>query len=140
VLVIELAARNIHIGVTPIALEPLELVLYAQLALARVQQLGRGDGFLNLKELNGRRAAMLLCYEGLYGAYSGHVENLRQAWEKHIPPARLRSRFAKINGEIRQAVPRNVPVKLYLVTSERLYGATRYGLPLPSERIEFLET
>jgi CRISPR-associated protein NE0113 (Cas_NE0113) len=138
-LVIEPAARKISIGVIQIPLEPLEIVLYAQLTLARIQQMGRGDGFLSLKELNTRREAMLLCYERLYGAYSGHVENLRQAWEKRIPPARLRSRFSKINGKIRQAVPRNVQVALYIVTSDRRYGATRYGLRLLPGRIQLQE-
>jgi CRISPR-associated protein (TIGR02584 family) len=135
-LVIEPAARKVCIGVTQIPLEPLEIVLYARLALAKVQQVGRGDGFLSLKELNGKREAMLVRYEGLYGAYSGHVENLRHAWEKGIPPARLRSRFSKINGKIRKAVPGNVQVARYLVASDRRYGATRYGLHLPPERIE----
>lgn len=117
----------------------MEIVLYTQLALAKMQQVGRGDGFLSLKELNSKRQAMLLCYERLYGAHSGHVENLRQAWEKRIPPARLRSHFSKITRKIRQAVPGNIEASFFEVTSERRYGATRYGLRLPSERIEVHE-
>jgi hypothetical protein len=45
----------------------MEIVLYTQLAQARVQQMGRGDGFLSLKELNGKRQAMLL-HQQLGGA------------------------------------------------------------------------
>ena len=67
----------------------MEIVLYTQLALAKIQQGGRGDGFLSLKELNGKRQEMLLRYERLYGAYSGHVEDLRQAWEKSIPSSKV---------------------------------------------------
>jgi CRISPR-associated protein (TIGR02584 family) len=139
-LVIDTAARKVCIGVTQIPLEPMEIVLYAQLALAKVQREGRGDGFLSLKELNGKRQAMLLRYERLYGTYSGHVENLRQVWEKRIPPARLRSHFSKITRKIRQAVPGNIKVSCYEVTSKRRYGATSYGLRLVPERIEVHET
>jgi CRISPR-associated protein (TIGR02584 family) len=138
-LVIDPAARKVCIGVTQIALEPVEIVLYTQLALAKIQQVGRGDGFLSLKELNGKRQEMLLRYERLYGAYSGHVENLRQAWEKSIRPARLRSHFSKITRKIRQVVPGNIEVSFYEVTSNRRYGATRYGLRLLPERIEVHE-
>jgi hypothetical protein len=138
-LVIEPAARKVSIGVTQIPLEPLEIVLYAQLALAKGQQEGRGDGFLSLKELNGKRDAMLRRYEALYGAYSGHVENVRQAWVKRIPPARLRSHISKINGKIRRAVPDGIDVASYIIASEGRYGATRYGLRLPPERIELQE-
>jgi len=138
-LVIEPAARKICIGATQIALEPMEIVLYTQLALAKMQQEGRGDGFLSVKELNGKRDAMLRRYEQLYGAYSGHVENLRQAWEKRIPSARLRSRFSKISRKIKQAVPDSIEVERYVVSSDGRYGATRYGLRLPPEWIEVLE-
>jgi hypothetical protein len=138
-LVIEPAARKVCIGTTQIPLEPLEIVLYTQLALAKIQQEGRGDGFLSVKELNGQREAMFRRYEQLYGAYSGHVENLRQAWEKRIPPARLRSRFSKISRKIKQAVPGSIEVERYVVSSDGGYGATRYGLRLPPERIELRE-
>jgi CRISPR-associated protein (TIGR02584 family) len=138
-LVIEPVARKVCIGATQILLEPMEVVLYTQLALAKMQQGGLGDGFLSMKELNGKREAMLRRYEQLYGAYSGHVENLRLAWEKRIPPARLRSRFSKISRKIRQAVPDSIEVESYVVTSDRRYGATRYGLRLPPERIELRE-
>jgi CRISPR-associated protein (TIGR02584 family) len=133
-LVIEVAVRKVHIGTIPIALEPLEIVLYAQLAIARAQRMGRADGFLSMKELNSQRAAMLTRYEQIYGSYSGHVENLHHAWEKGIPPARLRSHFAKIKRKIRHAVPGHVEVSFYEVTSGG-YGTTRYGLHLPPERI-----
>jgi len=139
-LVIDPSVRKVCIGVTQIPLEPVEIVLYTQLALAKIQQVGRGDGFLSLKELNGKRQEMLLRYERLYGAYSGHVDNLRQAWEKSIRPARLRSHFSKITRKIRQAVPGNIEVSFYEVTSKRRYGATRYGLRLLPERIEVHET
>jgi CRISPR-associated protein (TIGR02584 family) len=135
-LIIEPLARKVCIGPTPIPLEPQEIVLYAQLALARKQQASGGDGFLSLKELNSKREEMLQRYERLYGAYSGHVENLRRAWEKRIPPARLRSRISKINGKIRRAVAGKVQIGEYLVTSERRYGGTRYGLCLAAQRIE----
>ena len=138
-LIIEPASRKVCIGITQIALEPVEIVLYTQLALANVQQVGREDGFLSLKELNGKRDEMLRRYERLYGAYSGHVDNLRQAWEKAIPRAGILSRFSKINRKIRQAVPDSVDVALYVVTSARRYGATRYGLRLSPERIELQE-
>jgi len=138
-LVIEPAARKVGIGTIEIPLEPMEIVLYTQLALAKMQREGRGDGFLSVRELNGKRDAMLRRYEQLYGPYSGHVENLRQAWEKRIPPARLRSRFSKISRKIRQAVPRNIDVESYVVTSDRRYGATCYGLRLPPERIDVRE-
>jgi len=138
-LVIEPAARKVGIGTIEIPLEPMEIVLYTQLALAKMQREGRGDGFLSVRELNGKRDAMLRRYERLYGPYSGHVENLRQAWEKRIPPARLRSRFSKISRKIRQAVPRNIDVESYVVTSDRRYGATCYGLRLPPERIDVRE-
>ena len=138
-LVIEPAARKVSIGATQIPLEPMEIVLYTQSALAKIQQEGRGDGFLSVRELNGKREAMLRRYEQLYGAYSGHVENLRRAWEKRIPPARLRSRFSKISRKIRQAVPDSIEVESYLVSSDRRYGATRYGLRLLPERIELRE-
>lgn len=138
-LVIEPAVRKIGIGTVQIPLEPMEIVLYTQLALAKMQREGRGDGFLSVKELNGKRDAMLRRYEQLYNPYSGHVENLRQAWEKRIPPARLRSRFSKISRKIRQAVPRNIDVESYVVTSDRRYGATCYGLRLPPERIDVRE-
>ena len=138
-LIIEPASRKVCIGITQIALEPVEIVLYTQLALANVQQVGREDGFLSLKELNGKRDEMLRRYERLYGAYSEHVDNLRQAWEKAIPRAGLLSRFSKINRKIRQAVPDSVDVALYVVTSARRYGATRYGLRLSPERIELQE-
>jgi hypothetical protein len=117
----------------------MEIVLYAQLALAKVQQGGRGDGFLSLKELNGKRQAMLLRYERLYGTYSGHVENLRRVWEKRIPPARLRSHFSKITRKIRQAVPGNIEVSFYEVTGKGQYGDTRYGLLLLPEQIDIHE-
>ena len=117
----------------------MEIVLYTQLALATIQREGRGDGFLSVKELNGKREAMLRRYEQLYGAYSGHVENLRQAWEKRIPPARLLSRFSKICRKIKQAVPGNIDVERYVVSSAGRYGATCYGLQLPPERIEVRE-
>jgi CRISPR-associated protein (TIGR02584 family) len=132
-LVIEPRVRRVCIGATPLPLEPLDIVVYAQLALAK--GMGRGDGFLSLRELNGQRDAMLRRYEAMYGAYSGHVENLRQAWAKRIPPDRLRSRFSKINRKIRQALPGSIDVAFYLIASDRRYGATRYGLPLPAERI-----
>jgi CRISPR-associated protein (TIGR02584 family) len=135
-LIIEPAARKVYIGATQIPLEPIEVVLYAELARARLQQVGRGDGFLNLKELNGKREAMLLRYERLYSTHSGHVENLRQAWDKRIPPTRLRSSFSKISRKIREAVPDSIEVSFYVVTSIGSYGATRYGLLLPPERIE----
>lgn len=138
-LVIEPAARKVGIGAIPIPLEPMEIVLYTQLALAKMQREGRGDGFLSVRELNGKRDVMLRRYEQLYGPYSGHVENLRQAWEKRIPPARLRSRFSKISRKIRQAVPRSIDVESYVVTSDRRYGATCYGLRLPPERIDVRE-
>ena len=138
-LVIEPAARKVCIGTTQIPLEPMEIVLYTQLALAKIQQEGRGDGFLSVKELNGKREAMLRRYEQLYGAYSGHVENLRQAWEKRISPARLRSRFSKISRKIKQAVLGSIEVERYVVSSDGRYGATRYGLRLPPERIELRE-
>jgi hypothetical protein len=69
-LVIVPAARHIRIGETAIPLQPLELVLYAQFAQARIQQSQEGDGFLNLEELDRRRPAMLRRYEQLYGTYS----------------------------------------------------------------------
>jgi CRISPR-associated protein (TIGR02584 family) len=138
-LVIDPTARKVCIGVIQIPLEPMEIVLYTQLALTKMQSVGRGDGFLSLKELNGKRDEMLRRYERLYGAFSGHVENLRQAWEKRIRPARLRSHFSKITRKIRQAVPGNIEVSFYEVTSNPSYGATRYGLRLPPERIEVHE-
>jgi hypothetical protein len=138
-LVIEPAARKVGIGTIEISLEPMEIVLYTQLTLAKMQREGRGDGFLSVRELNGKRDAMLRRYEQLYSPYSGHVENLRHAWEKRIPPARLRSRFSKISRKIRQAVPRNIDVESYVVTSDRRYGATCYGLRLPPERIDVRE-
>ncbi|HXH13073.1 MAG TPA: CRISPR-associated ring nuclease Csm6 [Alphaproteobacteria bacterium] len=139
-LVIEPAARKVGIGTIQIPLEPMEIVLYTQLALAKMRREGRGDGFLSVKELNGKRDAMLRRYQQLYGPYSGHVENLRQAWEKRIPPARLRSRFSKISRKIRQAVPRSIDAESYVVTSDRRYGATCYGLRLSPERIDVRET
>jgi CRISPR-associated protein (TIGR02584 family) len=138
-LVIEVAARTLCIGGTQIPLEPMEIVLYTQLALAKMQKEGHGDGYLSVKELNARREAMLRRYQQFYGPYSGHVENLRQAWEKRIPPERLRSRFSKINRKIRQAVADGIDVESYVVSSNGRYGATRYGLRLPPERIEVRE-
>jgi hypothetical protein len=138
-LVIEQAARRLCIGEVEIHLEPMELVFYVQLAQAKVERVGRGDGFLGLTELDGLRGAMLRRYERLYPPYSGHVENLRQAWKEGIPPERLRSIRANINRKIRQAIPDTAQAEFYAVTSERHYAATRYGLLLAAERIELRE-
>jgi len=43
--------RRIYIGKVGIPLRPIELVLYTQLALARVQQGEGGDGFLSLDDI-----------------------------------------------------------------------------------------
>lgn len=138
-LVIQPAARKVCIGATQIPLEPLEIVLYAQFALAKLQLAGRNKGFLSLKELNSQRDAMLRRYEGLYTTHSGHVENLRQAWAKRISPTRLRPHLSKINGKIRRTVPDGIDVASYMIASERSYGATRYGIHLPPECIEVQE-
>jgi len=138
-LVIMCHARCIRIGGIEIRLEPLELVLYAQLARARVEQAGRGDGFLTLAELDAMRDAMLRRYEGLYGPYSGHVEALRARWKEGIPPPNLRSHFAAIKQKIQAAILDSVRASFYQVTSERRYAGTRYGLTLPPEKIEVWE-
>lgn len=137
-LTIELTNRRVSIGATPIPLEPLQIVLYAQFALARKKRFGE-EGFLRLDEMDDMHEEILRRYQDLYGPYSGHVENFRRAWGQRIPPERLRSIRASINHMLRQAMLDNAQAELYMVTSKRRYAGTRYGLLLPPERIELRE-
>jgi hypothetical protein len=139
VLLIVPATRRIHIGKIEVALRPVELVLYAQLAMARRQQAGRGNGFLSLDELDSMQDELLRRYERLYARNSERVKTLRQKWTTGFPRDSVRSHFANINRKIREAVPDRSEALLYMVESEGEYGATRYGLRLPPEKMEIRE-
>jgi hypothetical protein len=117
----------------------MELVLYAQLARAKVQQAERGDGFLSLDDLDGMRDELLRRYAQFYAMHSGRVDALRRQWNTGLPRDSVRSHFANINRKILEAVPDRSQAQFYMVDSEGQYGATRYGLRLPLEKIEHRE-
>ncbi len=131
--------RRIYIGKVEITLRPIELVLYTQLALARVQQAERGDGFLSLDEIESLQDELLRRYEQLYGRDSGRVDALRRKWTTGFPRDSVRSHFANIKHKIEAAVPDRLQASLYTVDSQGPYGATRYGLRLPPEKIDIQE-
>jgi CRISPR-associated protein (TIGR02584 family) len=134
-LVIEPATRRLRIGATTVLLTPLEIVLYAQFALARRQRQGE-DGFLSLDELDALRGTMLQRYRQLYGEHSGHVEALQRLWREGIPPDRLRSHLSNLKRKVKRKLGDRPQTSYYVVTSKGPYGATRYGLQLPAELIE----
>jgi len=140
-LVIIPGVRRIYIGAIEIPLQPVEIVLYAQLAQAKMQTVhtGLAGGFMSLDDLDGMREAMLQRYERVYGAFSERVEALRRTWKERIPPESLRSHVSTINRKIRRAVSDEAQAAFYIVDSEGEYGATRYGLRLHPGSIELRE-
>jgi CRISPR-associated protein (TIGR02584 family) len=139
VLLIVPKTRRIYIGSAEIPLRPIELVLYIQLALARVQQGEAGDGFLSLDDIEGLQDELLRRYEQLYGRESGRVDALRRKWATGFPRDSVRSHFANIKRKIEAAVPDRLQASFYTVDSQGPYGATCYGLRLPPEKIDIRE-
>lgn len=133
------ATRQVSIGKTAIPLQPIELVLYAQFAAARMQRQGSAEGFLSLADLDGLRPAMLRRYSRLYGPYSGRVEALEKKWEEYIPPEGFQMHRSKINKKIREALDEGTDASFYLITGQGGYGATRYGLLLLPKLIDLQE-
>jgi CRISPR-associated protein (TIGR02584 family) len=131
--------RQVSIGKTAIPLQPIELVLYAQFAEARMRRLGREGGFLSLPDLDGLRPAILRRYSRLYGPYSGRVEALERMWEECIPPEGFRMHRSKINSKIRRALDEGTDPSFYVITRRGEYGATQYGLRLLPELIDLQE-
>jgi CRISPR-associated protein (TIGR02584 family) len=132
-------SRRVSIGSAEIPLRPIELVLYTQLALARVQQGEGGDGFLSLDDIEGLQDEMLRRYTQLYSRESGRVDALRRKWATGFPRDSVRSHFANIKRKIEAAVPDRLQASLYTVDSQGPYGATRYGLRLRPENIDIQE-
>jgi CRISPR-associated protein (TIGR02584 family) len=139
VLLIAPKNRRIYIGKVEIPLRPIELVFYTQLALARVHQGKQGDGFLSLDNIDGMQDELLRRYEQLYGRDSGRVDALRRKWATGFPRDSVRSHFANIKRKIEAAVPDRSQASFSTVDSQGPYGATRYGLRLPPEKIEIQE-
>jgi CRISPR-associated protein (TIGR02584 family) len=139
VLLIVPKSRRIYIGSAEIPLRPIELVLYTQLALPRIQQGQDGDGFLSLDDIEGLQDELLQRYTQLYGRESGRVEALRRKWATGFPRDSVRSHFANIKRKIEAAVPDRLQASLYTVDSQGPYGATRYGLRLRPENIDIQE-
>ncbi|GIX48036.1 MAG: hypothetical protein KatS3mg131_2247 [Candidatus Tectimicrobiota bacterium] len=135
-LVVDLPQRCLHLGPHRVALPPLQLVLYAQLACLRQRGAGE-DGLVLLEELEACREEMLQRYAALYGPHSGHVARLRRQWQHGLPRDTVRTHFAVINRRLRQAVL--APAELYTIASRRQYGRTRYGLRLPPAAIHLRE-
>jgi CRISPR-associated protein (TIGR02584 family) len=134
------ATRRIYIGEIEIALQPLEVVLYTQLVLAKIEHAERENGFVSLDELDGWRDELLQRYEQLYSGHSERVVMLRKKWATGMPRDSVRSHFANINQKIRKVVPDRSQAQFYVVDSKGPYGATCYGLHLSSEKIEVRET
>jgi len=131
--------RRIYIGSVEIPLQPIEIVLYTQLALARVEQGEGGYGFLSLDDIEGLQDELLQRYERLYGRDSGRVDALRRKWATGFPRDSVRSHFANINRKIKAAVPERLQASLYTVDSQGPYGATCYGLRLRPMKIDIQE-
>src|SRR5262245_33703738 len=140
-LVITCATRCIRIGAVEVHLEPLQVVLYAQLAHLRVRQNQhrQGDGFVTLNDLDAMRDILLQRYERLYGQYSERVAAQRRRWQNGIAPESLRQHFAKINRKLQTHLPNGEQMLYYRVDSQGQYGETRYGLRLPPDKIELRE-
>jgi CRISPR-associated protein (TIGR02584 family) len=140
-LVITRSSRSIRIGAREIVLPPLEFVLYSQLAQSRLRsvQPERDDGFVTLDELENMQEALLQRYESLYGPHAERVAMLRKKWAQGMPWDSVRSHFANINRKISTTIPDVAQAVFYRISSERLYGRTRYGLRLPPGKIVLRE-
>jgi len=140
-LVITCATRCIRIGAIEVHLEPLQVVLYAQLAHLRVRQTQhrQGDGFVTLDDLDAMREILLQRYERLYGQHSERVAALRRRWQNGIAPESLSQHFAKINHKLQTRLSNREQILYYQVESQGQYGETRYGLRLPPEKIDLRE-
>lgn len=135
------ASRRIHIGAIAIALQPLELALYTQLAWTRWHQAQSqtGDGWLTLDELEAMRHDIFQRYRRLYGLHAGRVAALRQQWDRGLSREGVRSHFANINRKIRQALSDPAQAVWYQVDRAGPYGQKRYGLRLAPANIELRE-
>ena len=143
-LVLKRKEREIRIGNRTSRLQPLEMIIllyFAKNKLERCKALKAKscDGctrcFENVIECTSSSAVktMLGDYQKLLSEKSGLYQRLYSSWsEEGISQGRMRENISKINRVIKGIHNSH----LYLISSIRVYGDTRYGMKLDRKKIK----
>ncbi|NOY65720.1 MAG: TIGR02584 family CRISPR-associated protein [Nitrospirae bacterium] len=143
---ISLKNRCVSIENKIIYLQPVLLAFYTLLADRKKKYCSRKDRkhcedcsgcYLYINDLAGMD--MLKRIENIYVRIYGQSSRLEnENWQKHrekkgISKEIIRQNFSKINSRIRECL---ADPDLYLISGQRVYGSTRYGLRVDKTRIE----
>lgn len=144
---IDLAERNIIIGDDAIKLPPVQLMVYKAFLKQKVDGcvhrdrkncIGCTDCFLPPGDLKKREIfeSMVEDYSKMYHGAKERLDELKKRWDKILMPSDIvRQNISKINRELKSLLRGSSLLPYYTITSERIYGGTRYGVKVEKTKI-----
>lgn len=149
-LIINLFDRTLYIGNTLIELPPTQLTIYT--AFLRLKsgscKLGARDFcqecsscFVPLVEMTEQPfiEAMADDYQRIYGGDPLKREELIDKWLSTLDGDNLRQQISKINKTVKEELKDETLQPYYLISCNKKYGGSRYGIRAERDRIQVLE-
>jgi len=138
--------RKIHIGDQSLYLPPMLFVLYTFFLKRKLNNCvfpdkpncqNCTDCFVSISDFRSEETGRILLedYKKLYDSMSGYVERFEEEINNRLSIEKIRSDISKIKTRIKQLFEDARTRSIYTVISHKIYGDTRYGIPVDRKRI-----
>lgn len=149
-LYLNLTERTIYIGETLIELVPVHLMLYAAFLRQKLENCKYPDRkycsdctdcFMQFTDLTTKpflqRAAK--DYSTIYGGQPFKAKELMHKWPEGIKMEIIRQNISKISRAIKEQLNNEILLPYFMISAERRYGGSRYGVRVEKKRIKIKE-
>ncbi len=149
---VSLSERTVHIGTVMVEIVPMQLMIYARFLRQKISYCRYPERglcldctacFIELADICTRPAleAMARDYESIYGKRSMKAQELlgKPSSRDGIDCQAVRQLVSKINRTIREQVEDEMLFPYCLITNNRKYGSTKYGVRAEKRKIALVD-
>jgi len=146
-LTINLYERTVKIGKNKFLVPPVQLMIYTAFSRQKITQcihkerkycLHCTDCFIAANDLRKKEIfeSIIDDYLQMYHGKIEKKEELRERWNNLLAPSDIvRQNISKINKRMKEQIKDSSILPYYMITNERIYGGTRYGIRLEKSKI-----
>jgi len=134
-LICNIEKRELSYGNNSISLEPMEFLFYYFFVDQKTKQKNK----ISIYDITSAdTASQFTGYLESYYPYYYLRENQKKSWQRGFDATDFRSKRTKINKKILQLITDNEIAMQFIIEVEKVYGESKYFIPIPMERIKIL--
>lgn len=147
-LTINIYERSVKVGKNVFSTSPVQLMIYIAFLRQKITKcihkdrkycLDCTDCFIPLNDLRKKEMfeSIIDDYSKMYHGNIEKKEELQKRWDKQLTLSDiLRQNISKINKKLKEHIRESSLLPYYIITNEKIYGGTRYGVKVEKSKIK----